>query len=136
MTQITVLVEDSTGAPVQGANVTAQWDQPLAGHQKVSLITDSLGEALFDFGANQATISFTATKGLAAGEGSDFVDIIGTPTNDQITIQMAGNIGNIISSNLGNFLGTLQSDAKYIFIFGALGGGAVGAALLWKKFGR
>lgn len=133
MTQITVNVTDSTGAPVQGAQVTCQWDQPLAGHQKVSLLTDSLGKAVFDFGANQATVSITATKGLAAGEGSDFVDLLGTPTDSIVNIQMTGNIGNVINSNFANFLGTLQADAKYLFIAAGVTGGGIAAYLIAKK---
>lgn len=133
MTNFTIKVTDSKGNPISGAQVTATWNQPLAGNQKTQVNTDQEGMALFNIGANDTTVNFLATSGISSGEGSSYVGILGDTSNSNITISLTGNVGNQITNGFVNFINTVKADTTYLVIFGALGGGIVGGAYIIHK---
>lgn len=125
MTNFTIKVVDSNGNPVSGATVTATWNQPLAGNQKEQVNTDQDGNAQFNLGTNDTTVQFVATKGIAEGQGSSYVGILGDTSNPNITITLTGNIGTQFTNGLNNLLNTIKADTTYLIIAGGIGGGAI-----------
>lgn len=134
MTQFTITAVDKNGNPQVGVLITAEWNQPLVGSQKAQATTDQNGQAQFNIGVNDATVTFTASKGLSAGIGTGFVGILGDTSTPNITITMSGSS---ISIGAGNFLSNLgnaiKADTTYLIIFGALGGGIAATAYIVSR---